>query len=804
MQGELQLEALHAERFEVLGTLGVGGMGSVFRARDRTLDRQVALKLVRPELLRNDEARSRFLREGRILSQFNHPNLCQLYDYVQGATSDVLVMELVEGQTLAAMIEGGATQSRSRAERLDWMLALTQALGVAHGAGIIHRDLKPANVMVTPSGGIKVLDFGIARDDSGLRLESLDAKAPSDIDIDQQASGAHADHVHTQAGRVMGTPKYMSPEQKRGADVTAASDLFALGLILEEVLKPRRSAWRDRELTRLIAELTANRAIDRPSASSIEMRLKRLIAKPRRRVLQTVAVTTGLAFLFLTFRYVRDLGQERDLVVARQGQSERLIGFLVDEVAERLEEIGSPELLAELDRQSIDYFHAVDAAQLSDSEMRWWVEAMLGVGQRIRTHDRLSAAREVYLAAETFLNRRLEAEPLSSEWRFEAGQVAFYLGEIARDQHDLDGALEAWTRYRDLSAELLLGDPENEAYQREMTYAKTNLGVLAFERGELSLAESYFRDALEYCQQRAQEEPGQAEWIVEQADLLSWVSQTLRSQGQFSAALSTDREVRRIQQQQLESDSGNRLYEHRYVLSLFHEARSLSFVGQHLQATDVAQKAYAGALKLSHFDPNQGDWARTCALTASYAALNLLTLGRVAEAEPILAAARLQLDEMRARDPNNQDWQALSTVLHGVESEAALARGDLALAQAQLAKVELGDASLGPRLNRGDPSYLEVLRMATQSLAAQATGTAQMDPLLDGLPSLVALCDQESEPAARWKLERVVLIALLDSGHLELARTWRDTQLVYFVPSAFLEERQVELATPKGSDVNHE
>src|SRR4051794_3120899 len=139
--------------------LGQGGMGDVYEGFDEKLARRVALKALHRDQRLDDEARARLIREARTLSQLDHPNICRIHDYIEGADADVLVLELIEGRTLQRAIEEGL----SRAEKLRISQAIAEVLVVAHRFGIVHRDLKPENVMLTKTGVVKVLDFGLAR-----------------------------------------------------------------------------------------------------------------------------------------------------------------------------------------------------------------------------------------------------------------------------------------------------------------------------------------------------------------------------------------------------------------------------------------------------------------------------------------------------------------------------------------------------------------------------------------------------------------------------------------------------------------
>jgi predicted Ser/Thr protein kinase len=212
------------KHYEIEDTLGEGGMGIVYRARDTRLGRPVALKVLPPEFTRDADRKARFFQEARAASAVNHPAIAQVYDVDEGPEGLFIAMELVEGRTVKALIQ---------ARELDLMGALEIATQVAaglqkaHEAGIVHRDIKPENIVVTPDGHAKILDFGLAK-----LVEPPGASAP--------ASGDELSHMQTlartQAGLVLGTLRYMSPEQARGQAVDHRSDIFSLGVVLYEMV----------------------------------------------------------------------------------------------------------------------------------------------------------------------------------------------------------------------------------------------------------------------------------------------------------------------------------------------------------------------------------------------------------------------------------------------------------------------------------------------------------------------------------------------------------------------------------------
>jgi serine/threonine protein kinase len=213
--------------YEVLSSLGAGGMGEVYRARDLKLGREVALKVL-PDTLASDPDRvARLEREAKALAALNHPRVATLHAFEQTEDHHFLVMELVEGETLADRLQRGALTVE---DALRVGIQIAEALEAAHEKGIVHRDLKPANVKITPDDRIKVLDFGLARLGAG----------------ETGAAATNATHsptlslLATQAGLILGTAAYMSPEQAKGLQADHRSDVFSFGIVLYEMLTGRQ------------------------------------------------------------------------------------------------------------------------------------------------------------------------------------------------------------------------------------------------------------------------------------------------------------------------------------------------------------------------------------------------------------------------------------------------------------------------------------------------------------------------------------------------------------------------------------
>src|SRR5262245_13877820 len=210
--------------YEIVSSVGAGGMGEVYRARDTRLGRDVALKLLPEAFARDSDRLARFEREARSVAALNHPNVVTLYTVEEEDGVRFLTMELVEGERLDRVVSAGGLPI---ARVLELGIALADALVAAHERGVVHRDLKPANVMVTRDGRLKVLDFGLAK-----------LHAPESDPVGSQ--GATRDASLSMPGQVMGTAPYMAPEQVRGEAVDSRTDLFALGVMLYELASGRR------------------------------------------------------------------------------------------------------------------------------------------------------------------------------------------------------------------------------------------------------------------------------------------------------------------------------------------------------------------------------------------------------------------------------------------------------------------------------------------------------------------------------------------------------------------------------------
>jgi serine/threonine protein kinase len=244
-------------RYRVLGNLGKGAMGLVYMAYDPVLDRKVAIKQMTAEIADNEELRQRFYVEARAAARLNHPNIITIHELQESGGDIFIIMELLEGKSFAALIQAKPVPLSIEAT-LDVMAQVCDGLDYAHQRAIVHRDIKPANLFLTPSGAVKILDFGIAR------LGSL--------------------HM-TAAGSLIGTPDYMSPEQIRGDEIDRRTDLWAIGAVLYQLLSGTKP-FEGKPLSRLLTAIaqTPHVPLQQRAASvpkSVSDLVDRLLAKPR-------------------------------------------------------------------------------------------------------------------------------------------------------------------------------------------------------------------------------------------------------------------------------------------------------------------------------------------------------------------------------------------------------------------------------------------------------------------------------------------------------------------------------------------
>src|SRR5215470_2660440 len=253
--------------YEIVGAIGAGGMGEVYKARDTRLGREVAIKLLRAEKLSSPERIARFMQEARAASALNHSHIVTIHDIGADGGRDFIVMEYIKGRPLDQLIPPTGMPA---GQLLRLAVQIADALSKAHAAGIIHRDLKPGNIMVTEEGDVKLLDFGLAK--------LTDTSETSEFDRTLTVQRAK-----TEEGTIVGTLSYMSPEQTEGKKLDARSDIFSFGAVMYEMVTGRRAFAGGSSASTIAAILKEDPKPPREAVPGVPAELDRIITRALRK-----------------------------------------------------------------------------------------------------------------------------------------------------------------------------------------------------------------------------------------------------------------------------------------------------------------------------------------------------------------------------------------------------------------------------------------------------------------------------------------------------------------------------------------
>ena len=792
--------------------LGSGGMGEVYRGFDPRLERRVAVKTILPEQRMSQRVKARFLREARLLSKIGHPSICQVYDLIETPEADFLVLEYVQGKTLRELTADGEGPDFAGKLRLGEKIAL--ALAAAHREKIVHRDLKADNVMVTPEGEVKVLDFGVARSlgepaEPPQPVPPAETEAPDPDDSlertlfggrplfelkDVNDLNAAATAALTRHGMIVGTLHAMSPEQAMGGKVTAASDLYSFGILLQELftgepayeagderilLQVMRAETRpitglDADLARLIQDLESLDPRRRPTADEAAERLRSILDKPQRlraqRLrLRLVAGAFGVLVILLALVswFAVQANHARREADRRRKQAEGLIGFMIGDLRPKLERVNRLDLLDAVGDQALEYFRQNAEGKESDEELYRRIEAIRQIGEVRRAQGNLPLALKTFREAETLARRLAARSPAFAKGKLELVEGHAWIGQALFEQGDLDGALAAWQEQLRVAQVGLAAKPEDRLWQSALAMAYHNVGTVLDVKGDVPGTLRSYRECLRMQRLLTAAQPGDRDIQTEMAATLAWVSNSLEQLGDLSGALNLRREHLAIYERLAAADPGNPAFRQDLASAQGFLAGLLAAMGDRPAARALYGKGLAIITEMAAKDPANTELQRW--LAAFHSALGSLSL---ADGDPAAALAELHmtrrlLDPLVAKDPTNTDWQFLLATCRSRTAAALRARDPAAAREEARAVLAL----LSPRL-RDKPDVktravtAETLLTLGRIEAARGDQPAARDAWEQALGAL-APCPR---PLTFWKVLVPSTQALLALGRADEAR----------------------------------
>ena len=701
--------------------LGQGGMGSVWTAlrADGRFDGRVAVKFLKTGLFAAGDA-GRFAREGQILARMAHPHIARLLDAGVAEGQPYLVLEYVDGQPIDVYCrdQGLGVQARVRL-----FLDVLSAVGHAHARLILHRDLKPSNILVTPEGEVKLLDFGIAKL------------------LDEASQGAASTELTQLAGHAY-TPQYAAPEQVQQTEVTTATDVYALGVLLYQLLGGGHPTAADTQmrldLLKAVVEQVPRRLSEAAAQGSDpsvarEARLLRgdldtIVAKalkkqPAERYANAQALAEDLerwlahepinarpdSRWYVLGRFVRRhrwavaasslavLGlmgltgvsvlqaQRAEAAEARAEQrrlqSDELLSYMLGDFSDKLRPIGKLELLDNIGGRALRHLAAETPTQPVERLNR--AKALTVIGEVRVNRRELDAALDPLQAARTLLAGDPPEPGLVGPWRKAQGAAAFWLGQVRSLQRDRGAAQAAWEDYRTVSLAWLRAAPGDAEATLELSYANTNLGMLALEGGQLQEAARAFEESVRLKRLAVQAAPGDKrdQALADLAGSLSWLGQVKLWRGELAPAHATFREALEVlaplrRAKPADAPSANR----EAILNRW-LAEALVALGRQQEAVQALRLAQAGFAELVARDGSNRVWASE-ALITQLLALEVSPPPREALREQLTALGR-QLDQFEQtggaaavsrRLPDRARWARLMLAAASPDrrSEAAL------------------------------------------------------------------------------------------------------------------------------------
>lgn len=751
----------------VTGVLGSGGMGEVYRAVDERLDRTVALKVIRADRRLSADARSRFLREARTLSSLDHPNICRIHEYIEAEEGDFLVLELIDGVTLEKAIE----QGMSRARKLRIAVEICDALAAAHRKGVVHRDLKEENIMIASDGTVKVLDFGIARQE-----EERDTPPPPSINepIEKAATlifpvgGAKVTppdelpRAVTEHGIAVGTPATMSPEQAIGGTATPASDMYSFGLLLQMLFTEQPAhpdylsarelmlraaagttepmAGQPRDITALVDRLKRFAPADRPTAVEALEVLRRIVAAPKRRA--RIATLIALVIIVAAFaaKYVVDVTTARRQAEENRRQAEELVNFIVGDLRTKLEGLGRLDLLDSAASRALAYFASLDPQELTGDDLRKNSVALTQLGEVRVNEGQLDEAVKLFTESVRFADAAVARDPKRDEWQLALSNAHFYLADALLKKGDPAGTLRHSQKYLDISRQLAAAHPGDSKFQAEVSYGHGNVGAAHERAGNFDLALTEFRLAAELDRERLKQNPASTQWKEDLATTLNRLGGVLQTTGNLYGARDIFAEEITLRRQLVESAPGDARRLRELAVCLAYRGVLQQMMGEKALAIASFSEELEVSSKLSDRDPSNVSARRNRASAQSRLAV-LLTDDLPRALSLIDDAKRVLRDVVRV--DQRPAWQRdLASVIQREGALRILAGDRNRMREAAKEALEIIE-----RLAAADPANVQTKRVLCEVLlfAATAEPPGSAEAALDRA-RVVALTAEARDP----------------------------------------------------------
>jgi eukaryotic-like serine/threonine-protein kinase len=809
-------------KIRIDGLLAQGGMGEVYAAFDELLGRRVAVKVIRSGQRIEPRHRARLLREAQALSQIEHPNLCQIHDYIEGDDADLIVLELIEGRTLRKAVADGLEFR----EKLKIAESVASVLVAAHRRGIVHRDLKPDNVMITPSGEVKVLDFGLARfigatsqpvrpqpsgqsadeiseDDETAELPAVGAPpspgsasdgtetvsavvAPAVDEISPWVSPAASDDA-TMKGAAVGTPRYMSPEQARGEPATTASDMFSFGRLLVhlftgqepyagiedgQILMTKTAAGHrltvrgiDSDVASLIDALQQGARSDRPTAAEALARIRSILERPKRRARIGLIAAAITMVVLAAGKYTLDLRAERSIALAaqeearqRRADAEELIGFMLGDLREKLAPLGKLDILDAAGVKALEYYESLDSESLTPEELGRNAKALYQLGEVRTSQGKLTEAAAAFDQSLALARRAAERDPDDGSLQVELGAAEFYAGNAWRLQGDLAKAREHFRNYLGIAERLVAKDPENTAYRTEHGYALSNLGVLDEAEGAFGVALEHYRLNLEIKTRQLDENPEDFGLRAELTSALNKIGVVQWKLGHTSAAIETLGREIAIHRELLGEQPEHMRQKQSLATALDYLGSAQMFGGDFAAARATLNEVLQIRGELAARDSSNIHWMRNAAIPYFWLGDIERAEGRPSRALEEYAKARAALVRVVNADPARTAWKRDLGQL-GINEAAALL--DAGRGRDALARIDEAVAVLSPLAESDGVSRMQLGRAGLVRGAVLASIGRHADATAEWEESLRLFADSTGSQEARLRdLEAQTLLRL--------------------------------------------